>query len=87
MKILAKQSVMEKAVSFTMHLAVLNEKRTLGIADGKYAIPDDIDELRSSLPGANGRMKRWMSKPAIQRAVLFRQDKERRFYAIYMGRY
>lgn len=42
-RIFAKQSVMEKAMPFTMHLAVLEKKRTLGIADGKYFIPDDID--------------------------------------------
>lgn len=42
-RIFAKQSVREKAMPFTMHLAVSEEKRTLGIASGKYSIPDDID--------------------------------------------
>lgn len=41
-RIFAKQSVEEKAMPFTMHLAS-SSKRTLGIANGQYAIPDDID--------------------------------------------
>lgn len=45
----AKQSVREKAMPFTMHLAGLEEKRTLGIANGKYSIPDDIDECNGEI--------------------------------------
>lgn len=48
-RIFARQSVMEKAMPFTMHLAVLEEKRTLGSANGKYSIPDDIDECNSEI--------------------------------------
>ena len=48
-RIFAKQSVREKAMPFTMHLAVLGEKRTLGIANGKYFIPDDIDECNDEI--------------------------------------
>lgn len=43
-RIFAKQSVEEKAMPFTMHLTTKEKKRTLGLANGKYAIPDDIDE-------------------------------------------
>lgn len=42
-RIFAKQSVEEKAMPFTMHLSSSASKRTLGIADGQYVIPDDID--------------------------------------------
>lgn len=42
-RIFARQSVEEKAMPFTMHLSSANSGRRLGIANGKYAIPDDID--------------------------------------------
>ena len=48
-RIFAKQSVREKAMPFTMHLTVLEENRTLGIANGKYFIPDDIDECNDEI--------------------------------------
>lgn len=32
-----------------MYLAVLEEKRTLGIANGKYSISDDIDECNDEI--------------------------------------
>lgn len=42
-RIFARQSVRERAMPFTMHLTTQEVKRTLGIANGKYVIPDDID--------------------------------------------
>lgn len=42
-RIFAMQSVREKAMPFTMRLKTSKVKRTLGIANGKYVIPDDID--------------------------------------------
>lgn len=42
-RIFARQSVKEKAMPFTMHLTSSKYKRTLGIANGQYTIPDDID--------------------------------------------
>lgn len=42
-RIFAKQSVRESAMPFTMHLVVPEKKRILGIANGKYVIPDNID--------------------------------------------
>lgn len=48
-RIFAKQSVMEKAMPFTMHLREANKRRTLGIANGKYLIPDDIDECNDEI--------------------------------------
>lgn len=42
-RIFARQSIEEKAMPFTMHLSPELSKRTLGIANGKYTIPDDID--------------------------------------------
>ena len=43
-RIFARQSVEEKAMPFTMRLLPSSEpRRTLGIANGQYAIPDDID--------------------------------------------
>lgn len=41
--IFAKQCVEESAMPFAMHLTAHNGRRTLGLADGKYVIPDDID--------------------------------------------
>lgn len=34
----------EQAMPFKIHLSSPGTKRTSGIADGKYTIPDDIDE-------------------------------------------
>lgn len=48
-RIFAKQSVMEKAMPFTMHLAVFGEKRILVIANGKYSIPNDIDKCNDEI--------------------------------------
>lgn len=42
-RIFARQSVEEKAMPFTMRLSSSDTKRTLGIANGKYVIPDNID--------------------------------------------
>lgn len=42
-RIFARQSVEDRAMPFTMHLSKAPTKRTLGIANGKYSIPDDID--------------------------------------------
>lgn len=47
-RIFAKQSVADKAMPFTMHLSA-SSKRTLGIANGKYKIPDDIDECNEEV--------------------------------------
>lgn len=43
-RIFARQSVSDRAMPFTMHLSSDASKRTLGIANGKYVIPDNIDE-------------------------------------------
>lgn len=48
-RIFAKQSVEEKAMPFTMHLASHNGRRTLGLANGKYVIPDDIDACNDEI--------------------------------------
>lgn len=48
-RIFAKQSVREKAMPFKMHLTVMEEKRKLGIANGKYSIADDIDECNDEI--------------------------------------
>lgn len=42
-RIFARQSVEEKAMPFVMRLSSSESKRILGIADGQYAIPEDID--------------------------------------------
>lgn len=42
-RIFARQSVEERAMPFTMHLTSPGPGRKLGIANGKYVIPDDID--------------------------------------------
>lgn len=44
-RIFARQSVADRAMPFTMHLSSDAPKRTLGIANGKYVIPDNIDEI------------------------------------------
>lgn len=48
-RIFARQSVEDRAMPFTMHLSSNNSKRTLGIANGKYKIPDDIDECNGEI--------------------------------------
>lgn len=48
-RIFARQSVEEKAMPFTMHLNTAGFGRKLGIANGKYVIPDDIDECNDEI--------------------------------------
>lgn len=48
-RIFAKQSVEEKAMPFTMHLTAHSGRRSLGLADGKYMIPDDIDACNNEI--------------------------------------
>lgn len=39
-----KQGAEEQGIPFSMHLSASAKKRTLGIANGKYNIPDNVDE-------------------------------------------
>lgn len=39
----------ERGMPFVMHLPPNGSKRTLGIANGKYKIPDDIDESNDAI--------------------------------------
>lgn len=48
-RIFARQSVEDKAMPFTMHLTAHEGKRKLGLANGKYAIPDDIDACNDEI--------------------------------------
>ena len=48
-RIFARQSVEDRAMPFTMHLSSTTSKRTLGIANGKYKIPDNIDECNEEI--------------------------------------
>lgn len=48
-RIFARQSVEENTMPFVMHLAAKEEKRVLGLANGKYVIPDDIDECNDEI--------------------------------------
>lgn len=42
-RVFVQQSVAENAMPFVMHLTNEKKNRTLGIADGEYNIPEDID--------------------------------------------
>ena len=42
-RIFAKQSVQDQAMPFTIHLTMPEAGIKLGLAKGKYQIPDDID--------------------------------------------
>ncbi len=56
-RIFAKQSVQDKAMPFTIRLAAPETGRKLGIANGKYNIPDDIDGMNEEIAdmfGVNG---------------------------------
>lgn len=48
-RIFARQSVEDRAMPFIMHLSLPKPERTLGIANGKYEIPDDIDECNHEI--------------------------------------
>ena len=48
-RIFAKQSVEENAMPFVMHVPKTKTERKLGIADGKFTIPDDIDEYNDEI--------------------------------------
>ncbi len=48
-RIFARQSVEEKAMPFMMRLSSAGSKRILGIADGQYEIPEDIDSSNDEI--------------------------------------
>ena len=48
-RIFAKQSIEDRAMPFTMHLSSATAKRRLGIANGKYEIPDNIDSCNDEI--------------------------------------
>ncbi len=48
-RIFAKQSVADGAMPFQMRLPLSASKRTLGLANGRYAIPDNIDECNDAI--------------------------------------
>ncbi len=43
------QSIEDRAMPFTMHLSPAVPRRTLGIANGRYTIPDDIDSCNDKI--------------------------------------
>ena len=51
-RIFAKQSVIENAMPFNLHIP--NKKRTLGIADGQFNIPDDFDKHNNEIASMFG---------------------------------
>ena len=53
-RIFAKQSVAEQGMPFTMHLTPTKTGRTLGIANGKYNIQDDIDKCKAEIASMYG---------------------------------
>ena len=48
-RIFARQSVEERGMPFTMHLSTTDTNRTLGIANGKYKIPNEIDDSNDEI--------------------------------------
>lgn len=48
-RIFAKQSVAEKAMPFRVCIPNSVSKREIGIANGKFVIPDDIDADNSAI--------------------------------------
>lgn len=48
-RIFAKQSVVDGAMPFTSRLSPIGTKRKLGLANGKYKIPDNIDESNEEI--------------------------------------
>jgi DNA-damage-inducible protein J len=48
-RIFAKQSVQENAMPFVVHVPESKPARKLGIANGQYNIPDDIDECNDEI--------------------------------------
>ena len=48
-RIFAKQSVEENAMPFIIHVPKNKIERNLGIADGKFIIPDSIDECNDEI--------------------------------------
>ena len=48
-RIFARQSVEDRAMPFTMHLSSAPARRKLGLANGKYEIPDNIDECNDEI--------------------------------------
>lgn len=48
-RIFAKQSVEENAMPFIIHVPKNKIERNLGIADGKFIIPDNIDECNDEI--------------------------------------
>ncbi|GEM_PF-2906880 len=48
-RIFAAQSVMLRAMPFTMHMLPPKQKRTLGVANGKYNFSESIDDCNSEI--------------------------------------
>ena len=48
-RIFAKQSVEENAMPFVIHVPKEKIERKLGIANGKFIIPDNIDECNDEI--------------------------------------
>lgn len=53
-RIFAKQSIKEQAMPFKIHLSSPGTKRILGIANGQYTIPDDIDGSNDEISEMSG---------------------------------
>lgn len=48
-RIFAKQSVADGAMPFALRPSLVGKKRVLGLANGKYEIPDNIDESNEEI--------------------------------------
>ncbi|MBR1418574.1 MAG: type II toxin-antitoxin system RelB/DinJ family antitoxin [Synergistaceae bacterium] len=53
-RIFARQSIEENAMPFNIRVPISKRKRTLGIADGKFRIPDDFDKHNDEIASMFG---------------------------------
>lgn len=54
-RIFAKQSVQENAMPFTIHIPENKTDQRIGIAKGKFIVPDDIDKYNDEISDMFGR--------------------------------
>ncbi len=48
-RIFARQSVQEKAMPFVIHIPEQKTEQRIGIATGKFVVPDDIDQYNDEI--------------------------------------
>jgi len=55
-RMFARQSVQENAMPFTIHIPEERNSQRIGVASGKFIVPDDIDKCNDEISNLFGGM-------------------------------